>query len=60
MPENNQIIFDINIKSSDDLLNILIKNNYDFFVLEPKDEFVKIYFKKDSIIKEEKYIKYSI
>ena len=56
--EQNKVIIDININSIDDLLEILFKNEYDFFALEPGDEYVKISFKKDSILKEARYIKF--
>ena len=56
----NKINQDINIKNIDDLINIIFKNSYDFFVIEPYEEYIKISFKKDSIIKETKYIKYPV
>lgn len=54
----DKIIFDININSIDDLIDILQKNQYDFLVIEPQESYVKISFKKDSILKLQKYIKY--
>ena len=57
--EENKIIFDININEIDDLIDILLKNQYDFFAMEPGHDSVKISFKKDSILKEAKYIKFS-
>ncbi len=56
--QKQKIIFDININSIDDLIDILLKNNYDFFALEPGNNFVKILFKKDSILKESRYINF--
>lgn len=58
--EENKIIFDININTIDDLLEILLKNQYDFFAIEPGHEYVKISFKKDSILKDAKYIKFPV
>lgn len=57
--QENKIIFDININEIDDLIDILLKNQYDFFAMEPGHDSVKISFKKDSILKEVKYIKFS-
>ncbi len=51
-------IIDININEVDDLLFILLKNEYDFVVIEPTNDLVKLSFKKDSILKDLKYIKY--
>ncbi len=53
-------IFDINIQNIDDLIDILLKNEYDFLSIEPNDNYVKISFKKDSILKETKNIKFPI
>lgn len=58
--DNNKVIFDVNINELDDLLYILLKNNYDFLVLEPSNDIVKISFKKDSILKESKFIQYPV
>jgi hypothetical protein len=57
--EENQIIYDMNIKSIDDLVSILTKNEFDFLVVEPLENYVRISFKKDSILKLQKYIRYS-
>ncbi len=54
------LIFDININSIDDIIDILIKNKYDFSMIEPNSEYIKIIFKKDQIIKEIKNIKFHI
>ncbi len=56
----NSTIFDINIKSLDDLIDILFKNEYDFLAVEPNADLVKISFKKDSILKETRNIKFHI
>lgn len=56
--QENSIIFDINIRDINDLIEILLKNQYDFFAMEPSSDFVKISFKKDSILKEVKYVKF--
>ena len=56
----SSIIFDINIKSIDDLISILLKNEYDFLAIEPNADYVKISFKKDSILKETKNIRFHI
>lgn len=47
-PEKEKIITDINIKSIDDILYDIIKNNYDFVAIDPKQEYAKINYKKDS------------
>jgi type II secretory ATPase GspE/PulE/Tfp pilus assembly ATPase PilB-like protein len=49
----------MNIKSIDDLVSILTKNEFDFLVVEPLENYVRISFKKDSILKLQKYIRYS-
>jgi PKD repeat protein len=58
--EEEKIIFDINITSIDIILAILVDNDYDFVIFEPSEDFVKIIFRKDKVIKETKYIKYPI
>lgn len=58
--EDKSTIFDINIKTIEDLVALLQKNQYDFLVIEPNEEFVRISFKKDSILKESRNIKYHI
>lgn len=54
----NKIIFDINVKDVDDLIGILLKEQYDFVAVEPQSEYVKVSFKKDSILKDVKYIRF--
>jgi hypothetical protein len=56
--DDDKIVFDINIKWIDDLLDILLKNEFDFLVIEPQENYVKISFKKDSILKLQKYVKF--
>lgn len=58
--EQKRHTFDINLKSIDDLIAALQQEKYDFVVLEPNEEYVKVSFKKDSMLKETKYIKYHI
>jgi type II secretory ATPase GspE/PulE/Tfp pilus assembly ATPase PilB-like protein len=53
-------IFDINITSITDLISYTIKKEYDFFIIEPSEEKVKISFRKDNTEKEVKYVKYSV
>jgi type II secretory ATPase GspE/PulE/Tfp pilus assembly ATPase PilB-like protein len=57
---NSQIIFDININSIDDIIDILRESQYDFAMIEPNSEYVKISFKKDQVVKETKNIKFHI
>jgi type II secretory ATPase GspE/PulE/Tfp pilus assembly ATPase PilB-like protein len=52
-------LFDINIKTIDDILNVLLKKQYEYVSIEPFNEYIKIFFKKNSVEKEIKYIKYS-
>lgn len=59
-PNSTWIIFDININSIDDLIKILLEKSYDFFIIDPNEDFVKISFRKDAIEKEAKYIKFHI
>jgi hypothetical protein len=58
--ESQERIIDINIKSIEGLVNLLIDNQYDFLIVEPLEIYVKISCQKDSRIVEEKYIKYHI
>ena len=58
--EENKIIFNINITSLQDILNLLIEKQYDFVLLEPQNEAIKISFRKDKIEKEAHFIKYPI
>jgi len=56
----NKIIFDINIDSVEYLIKYLVSKNYDFFILEPEEDKVKVTFRKDNIEKEIKYIKFPV
>jgi PKD repeat protein len=56
--EKQKIIFDINIKSLQDIFNKIIENQYDFVTIEPFDDAVKIIYRKDKVEKEILYIKY--
>ncbi len=56
--EEEKIIFDININSLDYLMKYLVSKEYDFFVLEPEEDKIKVSFRKDNLEKELKYIKY--
>ncbi|MDD4151032.1 MAG: PKD domain-containing protein [Candidatus Gracilibacteria bacterium] len=58
--DSSGIIYDININSIDDLIKILLEKSYDFFIVDPNEDFVKISFRKDAIEKEAKYIKFHI
>jgi type II secretory ATPase GspE/PulE/Tfp pilus assembly ATPase PilB-like protein len=58
--EEDKIIFDININSIESLIKYLVSEKYDFFILEPEEDKVKISFKKDNLEKEVKYIKYPV
>ena len=51
-------VYDINIKSLENILNLIIEKEYDFVTIEPSDQEIKISFKKDNTEKEVKYIKY--
>jgi len=53
-------LIDINIKSLDDLLNILIKEDFDIFIMEPRENDVKISFRKEKVEKDVKYIKFPV
>lgn len=56
----NKIIYDINVTNIDNILSLLVDNEYDFATFEPTDENVKIIFRKNKVIKETKYIKHPI
>ncbi|MEA3387194.1 MAG: hypothetical protein U9Q66_02155 [Patescibacteria group bacterium] len=55
---DTNIVYDINIKVLTDLLKIVKNEKYDFFVATPYSEYIKIEFKKDSVIKDRIFIKY--
>jgi len=56
--EKNKIIFDINLRSIDILLKLLVDNEYDFAIFEPSEDSVKVTFTKEKTIVDTKYIKY--
>ncbi len=58
--KEEKIIFDINLNSLEILLTILIEKQYDFATIEPGENYVKICFRKDKLIKETKIIKFPI
>lgn len=58
--EEEKIIFDINLKSLNDIFVKLIEQKYDFMIIEPYDNFVKLSFRKDKVEKEVVNIKYPI
>jgi len=55
-----KLVFDVNILSITDILTILAEKEYDFVVLDPSDEYVKVSYRKDKVEKEVKLIKYPI
>lgn len=55
---DEKFIFDVNIESLQHLLNILIQKWYNFLLIEPESNRIKIIFKKDKVDKETRYIKY--
>lgn len=54
--KKEKIIIDINIKTIDDILYQILKNNYDFVSIDPKEDHAKINYKKDSKTQEIKNI----
>jgi len=42
---NSMNLIDINIKSLEDIYNIMLKNGSDIFVFEPRDNDIKIIFR---------------
>ena len=57
---NSMNLIDINIKSLEDIYNIMLKNGSDIFVFEPRDNDIKIIFRDWKIEKDVKYIKFPI
>ena len=53
-------LIDINIKSLEDILKIMLQNSSNTFVFEPRDNDVKIIFREDKIQKDIKYIKFPV
>lgn len=56
----NSIIFNVNIQSIQDILQLLIKEKYDFVTFEPDEEKVTIDFRKDWAIAKTEYINYIV
>jgi len=56
----NADLIDINIKSLEDVLNILVKEDFDLFILEPRQDDIKISFRKNKVEKDVKYIKFPV
>lgn len=52
--------FSININSFDDIVKMILNNEYDYLIISPEYEKVKIIFKKDEKDEEEKFINYPI
>gem|GEM_PF-573008 len=59
-PSTQNIVFDINIKTVEDIADILLRNSYDFAVFMPEISSVKIVFKKGGILKETRFIEYGV
>ena len=57
---SNKDLIDINIKSLEDILNIMNKNGADIFIFEPRDTDIKVTFREGKIEKDIKYIKFPI
>lgn len=51
-------IIDINIESLDNIVNLIQEKEYDYVIIEPEIQDVKITFKQDNIDREVKYIRY--
>lgn len=51
-------IYDVNISSLDDIIKILLSNEYDFVTIEPEEEVVKVIFRQDKTPVNTKFIKY--
>ncbi len=58
--EEKKVIYDINITSLKDVLYLLVDNEYDFWILEPNDENIRISLRKNKVEKDVKYIKFPI
>ncbi len=56
----NSDLIDININSFQDIIDILIRESYDLFILEPRDNDVKISFRQEKVEKDVKYIKFPV
>ncbi|MDP5039202.1 MAG: hypothetical protein NWP80_02040, partial [Candidatus Gracilibacteria bacterium] len=58
--KKENIIYDVNIQSIDDIIKILLKYEYDFCNVELEEQLAKVIFKKDGLIKKESFIKFNI
>ncbi len=59
-PRQKKEKFSININTFDDVLKIILNNEYDYVIINPEYEKVKIIFKKDEKDVDEKFISYPI
>ncbi len=59
-PQQKKEKFSININSFDDLLKIILNNEYDYVIVSPEYEKVKLIFKKEEKEIEEKFVIYPI
>jgi len=57
---NTNTIYDINIVSLEEAINYTALKTYDFFIVSPEDDKVKISFRKDKIEIEAKYVKFPV
>lgn len=60
IPEKQTTIFDMNVNTIDDLIKVLLEKGYDFCIVEPQDDLVRVSFRKDWLEKEYKNIKFPI
>ncbi|MDD5213079.1 MAG: PKD domain-containing protein [Candidatus Gracilibacteria bacterium] len=60
IPEKPTTIFDMNVNSIDDLIKVSLEKSYDFFIVEPKDDLVRVSFRKEGVEKEFKNIKFPV
>ncbi len=51
-------VFDINVATLDDIMQLLLSNEYDFVTLEPEEDQVKVIFRQDNTPVNTKLIKY--
>ncbi len=58
--EEKEIIYDVNVWSVSDLVNILTENSYDFVIIEPSEKAINLSFRKNSVEKESRFVKYPI
>lgn len=58
--KEEKTIFDINIVSIKEIVQLLIMKKYDFVTFEPKEDKVKIEFRKNKVVVDTRYIKFHI